>query len=134
MDRFWQKVRIPNDPYDCWEWTASTTYGYGVVGLGRRKDGTKQAHRVSYEYFYEFVPNGLEVCHACNNRKCVNPYHLYPGTRSDNMKQAWKDGTGMVPNRWKPGAWHPNPYRRPHDWVARLKVELQELEEEMRKW
>lgn len=105
-DRFWPKVNISQDPYDCWEWIGAIDpqTGYGRIGLGGRKDGVGNAHRVSFQLTYGFIGSGKEICHSCSNRTCVNPLHLYEGTKSDNMKQAWKEGTGNVPSRWIPGA------------------------------
>jgi hypothetical protein len=93
-DRFFEKVSIPNDPYDCWGWTGAIDpqTGYGRIGLGRRTDGVTNAHRASYLLHYEFIADGMLVCHKCNNPKCVNPLHLYEGTYSDNLKQAYDDG------------------------------------------
>ena len=42
------------------------------------------AHQVSYKIHYGDRPNGLMICHKCNNRKCVNPNHIYAGTSQDN--------------------------------------------------
>lgn len=112
-NRFWSKVRMPDDPYDCWEWIgALNTTGYGAFGRGGRSDGVMGAHRFSFFTFDGFLADGQEVCHRCNNRKCVNPLHLYAGSRSDNMKQAWTDGTGKVPDRWRPGQFIRNPHTR----------------------
>jgi hypothetical protein len=97
--RFWAKVRMPLDPYDCWEWTAATSTGYGVMGRGGRKEGLIGAHVFSFLLFNEFIPDGEEVCHSCNNRRCVNPYHLYAGTRKDNMQQAQRQGRLKQPYR-----------------------------------
>lgn len=105
-DRFWSKVKFPLDPDDCWEWGAAKRNGYGVIGLGGRRDGIEYAHRWSYMSVHEFIADGMDICHLCNNRACVNPSHLYEGTRKDNMEQAARQGRVSVPNRWRPGQWN----------------------------
>jgi hypothetical protein len=47
------------------------------------------AHRVAYEQFVGTVPDGLELDHLCENKACVNPGHLEPVTRSENVRRGW---------------------------------------------
>ena len=104
-ERFWDKVDIPPDPDGCWEWNAATRNGYGVIGRPGLPT-VEYAHRWIFQKFHGPLDDGKEVCHSCNNRLCVNFTHLYQGTRSDNMKQCWRDGRAVIPNRWKPGTFH----------------------------
>lgn len=100
QDRFWPKVEIPCDPDDCWHWIgAADEDGYGRFGVGRRDGKTILAHRYSFELFYGSAPAGLDVCHACNNPRCVNFSHLYAGTRLQNMQQAQRQGRLKQPFR-----------------------------------
>jgi HNH endonuclease len=68
--------------------------GYGVIG---RHTGNKLAHRVSYELHIGPIPEGMLVCHHCDNPPCINPKHLFLGTQKDNMGDCSSKGrTGNV--------------------------------------
>lgn len=77
---------ILRDEESCWEWLGWTDRdGYGEIGQGGRLEGKKKAHRAAYETWIGPIPDGLLVCHTCNNPSCCNPYHLYAGTHEQNM-------------------------------------------------
>ena len=85
--RFFSKVSI--DPRGCWEWTASTRSGYGAFKLSHR---IISAHRLSYRIFYGEDAGQMLVCHKCDNKRCINPEHLFLGTYSDNLKDSYDKG------------------------------------------
>lgn len=77
----------PEPNSGCWLWTGGTLVcgGYGMLYAAPLR---VRAHRWSYEHFKGPIPEGLDVCHKCDTPCCVNPDHLFLGTRQDNMNDA----------------------------------------------
>lgn len=80
---------------ECWEYTGTISLsGYGQF---YHRGKSIRAHRAMYEIVNGEIPDGLLVCHTCDNRKCVNPSHLYAGTAADNYNDARERGRLNTP-------------------------------------
>jgi len=110
-ERFWEKVEVGSLDI-CWPWKASRNkWGYGRIGY---KGKLVTAPRLSYQLVFGDVPEGLCVCHSCDNPACVNPSHLYLGTFRDNNLDKMSKG------RWRGN--HTRGENRPQSKITEDKV------------
>lgn len=95
-DRFWFYVNPPNER-GCMEWAGTRrAHGYGV---GRLNKKTEAAHRIAWILENGPIPDGLVVCHRCDNPPCVNIHHLFVGTHQDNSDDMVKKGRAPYARR-----------------------------------
>ena len=88
----------PNEATGCVEWTArrDRPNGYGVLRVGPK---LRKAHRLAYEEAHGPIPDGLEVCHHCDNKGCINAAHLFVGTHHENMLDMARKGRHRMPHQ-----------------------------------
>ncbi len=103
-ERFWKKVNKEGPIHPvlgtaCWIWNGATYEGgYGKIGIGSTKDGTRGlegAHRIGWMLENGDIPDGLFVCHRCDNPPCVRADHLFLGTCADNLADCYDKGRSV---------------------------------------
>jgi len=89
---FWSNVNMPN-AQSCWVWKRPSVEGYIIFKtVGPRNI---RAHRWIYEHTFGRIPMAKEIHHVCENRRCVNPFHLEVLTRREHVaKHRWHGWAG----------------------------------------
>lgn len=78
LAQFWERL---DKSGPCWLWTGALRKGYGAIQL---RGKATEAHRVAWELVHGPIPEGMCVCHTCDNPRCCNPDHLWLGTVQQN--------------------------------------------------
>lgn len=113
---FWQRV---NKTVDCWEWTGQLTiHDYGTISWNGKNIST---HRISWIFKNGKIEDGLCVLHKCDNRRCVNPDHLFLGTHIDNMRDMKIKNRGGKFNSLKTHCPSGHPYVESNTYLKKTK-------------
>lgn len=90
---FMERVEKPME--GCWIWQGFLNAG--GYGTHRYMGNMWLVHRLAYKLFVEDFPEDMLVCHSCDNRRCVNPRHLWLGNHKDNAMDMMKKGRRHFP-------------------------------------
>jgi hypothetical protein len=87
-ERFWARIN-PGLEDECWRF--GNCQFYGKMNLKWCNGGTLGAHAIMYLLIYGgTIPDGYDVCHTCDHKWCINPWHLFLGTHEENMQDCVK--------------------------------------------
>jgi len=90
-EKLWPHLKITDS--GCWEWQRAKDWdGYGALGWQRVGKLEQKAHRIAWILTFGEIPDGMLVCHKCDNPPCCNPMHLFCGTNKDNTQDCIQKG------------------------------------------
>lgn len=104
QEKFWAKAAL-DDKDVCWPWRGTkNTQGYGWI---RFQGGNWRAHRLAWVFTVGKIPEGMLVCHKCDNPSCCNPKHLFLGTHRDNSLDKYAKGRDNTRSKTHCKSGHP---------------------------
>lgn len=97
-DKFWSNINVDLEhPENCWEWKSKS--GTNEYAGSRWNNKSIGCHRKAYElWFRTSIPSDMFACHSCDNPPCCNPYHIFIGTRQDNVDDRERKGRNKMPH------------------------------------
>lgn len=104
-ERLWSRVDRSGGPDACWPWAGANWKGHGRIKPPGGVGSPLKPHRVAWELTHGPIPNGLCICHRCDNPPCCNPSHMFLGSHQDNwddMNNKGRHGRIKVPNEMIP--------------------------------
>lgn len=88
--------RIDVQSSGCWIWTGNLSVRGTRARFNWGQSG-EYAYRIAYRVFVGPIPDGLYICHHCDDGRCVNPDHLYAGTAKQNSADCHQRGRAVMP-------------------------------------
>ena len=113
-DQRFENLYLPEPNGGCFLWIGSCAKGYGRFSVGGH---LIKATRYAWEQANGPIPNGMLVCHRCDNPPCVNPRHLFIGSMLDNMRDQGAKGRNYWKNKTE--CKHGHPYTEGNTGVKR---------------
>lgn len=94
--KFWDMIDVSEDKNTCWEWKSKK--GTFLRAYTRYKGKSWNASRLAWFLINGEIPDGLIICHKCDNPPCCNPNHLFLGTFQDNVDDRERKGRNKTPH------------------------------------